>query len=129
MFSILSLSEPSSGLHYRVRQIMALIKTVSKTKCPLFYIRSIKQFNSDIFCAGPKPGHGFQTLYVVGFFCVQCLKMRGDCLLCWYLFLRFWYLILDLFWVWYFWFFIWFFYIKYTYIVGKQNVCTSYRNR
>jgi hypothetical protein len=26
------------GSHFRVRQIMVLIKTVSKTKCPLFYI-------------------------------------------------------------------------------------------
>ena len=28
----------------------------------------INQFNSDIFCADPKPGHGFQTLYVVEIF-------------------------------------------------------------
>jgi hypothetical protein len=38
LFSILSLSGPSSVSPYRVRQIMALIKTLSKTKCPLFYI-------------------------------------------------------------------------------------------
>jgi hypothetical protein len=38
LFSILSLSGPSSGSPCRVCQIMALIKTVSKTKCPLFYI-------------------------------------------------------------------------------------------
>jgi hypothetical protein len=38
LFSILSLSGPSSGSSYRVHQIMLLIKTVSKTKCPLFYI-------------------------------------------------------------------------------------------
>ena len=33
LFSILSLSGPSSGSPYRVCQIMVLIKTVSKTKC------------------------------------------------------------------------------------------------
>jgi len=41
LYSILSLSGQSSGSPYRVRQIMVLIKTVSKTKCPLFYIYSI----------------------------------------------------------------------------------------
>ena len=35
---ILSLSGQSSGSPDRVRQIMVLIKTVSKTKRPLFYI-------------------------------------------------------------------------------------------
>jgi hypothetical protein len=38
LYSILSLSGQSSGSPYRVRQIMVLIKTVLKTKCPLFYI-------------------------------------------------------------------------------------------
>ena len=38
LYSILSLSGQSSGSPYRVRQIMVLIKTVSKTKLPLFYI-------------------------------------------------------------------------------------------
>ena len=46
-----------------------------ENKCPLFYIYiltwfwgPINEFNSDILCADPKPGHGFQTLYIVGFF-------------------------------------------------------------
>jgi hypothetical protein len=38
LFSLLSLSGASSGSPYQFRQIMVLIKTVSKTTCPLFYI-------------------------------------------------------------------------------------------
>jgi hypothetical protein len=38
LYSILSFSRQSSGSLYGVCQIMVLIKTVSKTKCPLFYI-------------------------------------------------------------------------------------------
>ena len=38
LFSLLSLSGASPGSPNRVRQIMILIKTVSKTTCPLFYI-------------------------------------------------------------------------------------------
>ena len=38
LYSILSLSGQSSGSSYRVRQIIVLIKTLSKTKCRLFYI-------------------------------------------------------------------------------------------
>jgi hypothetical protein len=38
LYSILSLSGQSSGSLYGVCQIMVLIKTVSETKCPLFYI-------------------------------------------------------------------------------------------
>ena len=36
-------------------------------------------FTPSHFCACPKQGHGFPTSYVVVFFCVQWVKVRGDC--------------------------------------------------
>jgi hypothetical protein len=36
------------------------------------------------FCACSKPEHGFPTSYIVVRFCVQWVKMSGDCLFCWY---------------------------------------------
>jgi hypothetical protein len=46
LYSILSLSGQSSGSSYRVRQIIVLIKTLSKTKCRLFYIYIIHSLHA-----------------------------------------------------------------------------------
>jgi hypothetical protein len=56
LFSILSLSGPSSGSPDRVRQIMVLIKTVSKTKCSLSYINGAEYSNIEL---------GFASFYNV----------------------------------------------------------------
>jgi len=37
-------------------------------------------------CVYIKPWHGFPTFYIVVFFSVQCVEVRGDCLFCWYYF-------------------------------------------
>jgi hypothetical protein len=74
LFSILSLSGPSSGspyrvcqiiVLYRVSQIIVLIKTVSKTKCPLFYMYKVHL---------AWVGFELRTLMVIGTDCIGSCK-------------------------------------------------------
>jgi len=45
----------------------------------------IDRFNPSTFCACLKPGPGFPRSYKCGLFYIQWFEVRGDCLICWYL--------------------------------------------
>ena len=62
LYSIMSLQ--SSGSPYRVCQIMVLIKRVSKTKCPLFYI----YLSFDVY-----------KIFTTSFQAFYCTNEKGKC--------------------------------------------------
>ena len=61
-------------------------QTITTTTTPTWRDRGVGGFvYTTTFCACPMTGPRFLMPYIcLGYFCIQCVKMRGDCSLHWY---------------------------------------------